>query len=372
MMHVVQLSFYQDPHGRGPNELLRDWPTMVDVADAASLAGARVSVIQACISKADLSNRGVDYHFVAPSRAARSIAAGEEFRGLLRRLRPDVLHVHGLAVADDLPALAEVFGSDVPILIQDHANRAPRWWRRRIWRKGLAAASAVSFCAREQAAPFLEARLFRETTEIYAVPESTSRFTPGDQTAARRATGLHGDPCLLWVGHLDGNKDPLTILAGVSEAAAQLPNMHLWCYFGSAPLLTKVQKRIKSDSRIADRVHLMGSAPHHKIEQAMRAADLFVLGSHREGSGYSLLEAMACGLPAAVTDIPSFRSLTGNGTVGKLWPCGDSAEFARTLIALSNPAARTGREAVRAYFDRELSLEAVGRKLLSVYSRMMQ
>ena len=52
----------------------------------------------------------------------------------------------------------------------------------------------------------------------------------------------------------------------------------------------------------------------------MRAADLFVLGSHREGSGYSLIEALACGLPPIVTDIPSFRSLTGAGVVGALWP----------------------------------------------------
>ena len=56
----------------------------------------------------------------------------------------------------------------------------------------------------------------------------------------------------------------------------------------------------------------------------MRAADVFVLGSHREGSGYSLIEALACGLPPVVTDIPSFRSLTAAGAVGALWPCGDA------------------------------------------------
>ena len=45
----------------------------------------------------------------------------------------------------------------------------------------------------------------------------------------------------------------------------------------------------------------------------MQAADLFVLGSHREGSGYSLIEALACGLPPVVTDIHAFRTLTGCG-----------------------------------------------------------
>ena len=82
----------------------------------------------------------------------------------------------------------------------------------------------------------------------------------------------------------------------------------------------------------------------------MRAADLFVLGSHREGSGYSLIEALACGLPPVVTDIPSFRSLTGGGAVGKLWPCDDPRALCEALVgARFDPATRA---AVRAHFDR--------------------
>jgi glycosyltransferase involved in cell wall biosynthesis len=99
----------------------------------------------------------------------------------------------------------------------------------------------------------------------------------------------------------------------------------------------------------------------------MRAADIFVLGSHREGSGYSLIEALGCGLPPVVTDIPSFRALTGAGAVGSLWPCGDSQALSRALQAL---AARTGasvRAAVRAHFERELSFAALGTKLVTMY-----
>jgi hypothetical protein len=49
------------------------------------------------------------------------------------------------------------------------------------------------------------------------------------------------------------------------------------------------------------------------------AADLFVSGSQREGSGTALLESLACGLPPIVTDIPSFRMLTCDGRIGALW-----------------------------------------------------
>ena len=173
---------------------------------------------------------------------------------------------------------------------------------------------------------------------LFEIPESTSTFLPGDRAAARAATGLHGDPAVLWVGHLDRNKDPLTVLEGVGEAARYLPGLHLWCCFGSAPLLGAVQARIAQDAVLRDRVHLLGRVPHEQVEQLMRAADLFVLGSHREGSSFSLIEALATGLTPVVTDIPSMRALTGNAATGALWPCGDSRALSDALQAVARRA----------------------------------
>jgi glycosyltransferase involved in cell wall biosynthesis len=133
-----------------------------------------------------------------------------------------------------------------------------------------------------------------------------------------------------------------------------------------------VEQRIASDPQLRNRVTLLGRVPHEQVEQLMRAADIFVLGSHREGSGYSLIEALACGLPPVVTDIPSFRSLTGNGAVGMLWPCGDSQALGAALQAV---AARTGseaRNAVHAHFERELSFDALGAKLAAMYAAVAE
>jgi glycosyltransferase involved in cell wall biosynthesis len=226
----------------------------------------------------------------------------------------------------------------------------------------------VAFCASEQAQPFARARLLRAPTRVYEIPESTSRFTPADRAEARQQTGVEGDPAILWVGHLDANKDPLTVLAGVSAALRALPGLRLYCCFGAAPLLPQVERLMASDSGLRARSTLLGRVSHERVEQLMRAADLFVLGSHREGSGYALIEALACGLPPVVTDIPSFRALTGRGAVGALWPCGDAAAFA---AALQRIAARTGgatRAAVRAHFERELSFAALGTKLAAMYA----
>jgi glycosyltransferase involved in cell wall biosynthesis len=371
-LHAVQISFFNDPAQRTPRELLEAWSTLVDVAEAVARSGVRVSVVQACAHVQQLEVHGVRYHFLpfgsAGSAGERREAALIE---LLRALAPDVLHVHGLGFHREVALLAALQPC-VPIVLQDHASRPPPLWRRAAWRRGMAPATAVTFCAAAQARPFQQAGLLGARVQVYEIPESTCRFTPGERAQARRETDLEGDPAMLWVGHLDTNKDPLAVLEGVRLAARDLPNLRLYCCFGTAPLLSAVQQRIASDAVLQERVRLLGRVPHTHIEQLMRAADIFVLGSHREGSGYSLIEALACGLPPVVTDIPSFRALTAGGAVGALWPCGDTQTLSRALQSVAVRTDAATRAAVRAHFERELSFESLGSKLAAMYAQVIE
>jgi glycosyltransferase involved in cell wall biosynthesis len=367
-VRIVQLSFFRDPQSRPPQQLLEAWTTLVDVAEAARRAGVAVAVVQASEHTRSLLHEGIRYEFL-PFGAARQ--PNGRLAPLLRQLAPQVLHVHGLDFPRQVQGLAALCPR-VPIVLQDHASKLPRLWRRPAWRRGLAAADAIAFCARAQARPFIEAGLILRTAQLYEIPESTSRFCPGEQAAARRLTGVEGEPALLWVGHLDANKDPLTVLDAVSLAAAGLPRLRLYCCYASAPLMQAVHARIASDPLLRGRVHLLGRVPHQHIEQLMRAADLFVLGSHREGSGYALIEALACGLPPLVTDIASFRALTGDGRVGMLWPCNDAQALSAALSAASAHLGPRARLAVRAHFERELSFDALGRKLAALYAQLIE
>jgi glycosyltransferase involved in cell wall biosynthesis len=369
--HVVQISFFSDPEGRSPAQLLDAWPTLVDVAEAACRSGIRVSVVQASSHSERLARGGVHYYFLPFGDGQRTIPDNAAFGELLRSLAPDVFHVHGLGFPRDVLSLA-TFAPRVPIFLQDHANRPPRLWRRALWRRGMSVAAGITFCALEQARPFANAGLVRRETQLYEIPESTSRFTPGDKEQARRVTHASGEPLVLWVGHLNDNKDPLTVLEGISEAARVLPGLQLWCCFGTAPLLREVQRRITKDRVLRDRVHLLGRVAHERVEQLLRAADVFVLGSHRESTGYALIEAIACGVPPVVTDIPSFRSVTGAGAVGSLWPCGDARALCEALQSVAARADSEMRAAVRAHFERELSFDSLGAKLAAAYEDLLE
>jgi glycosyltransferase involved in cell wall biosynthesis len=362
-VHVAQINFLPVPAGLASADVFEQWPTLADVAEAVASAGTRVSVIQLALHPERVLRNGIDYRFIAVPGAQRT----RRLADVLGEIRPDVLHVHSLGFAADAFALARCLPS-LPIVIQDHADRPPRRWRRAWWRRWYGAAAGIAFTASDMAQPFTRAGLFAPHTRLFAIPESSSRFTPGDRARARVETGLHGDPCVLWVGHLNSGKDPLTVLDGVARAVQRLPGLQLWCVFGTAPLLDAVRQRIADDPRLAGRVHLLGKVGHARIETLMRAADLFVAGSHAEGCGYSLLEALACGVAPVVTDIPAFRALTGDGRVGRLWPCGDAAALAEALVATA--ANRPSPAQLRAHFDATLSFAALGRRWADAYAQV--
>lgn len=363
-MNVVQVSFFVDPQRRPPEQLLVDWFSLRDVAFAAACAGLHVSVVQACRVERTFTRDGIDFHFITPNGAL--LTRRSRFAALLRNISPDIVHVHGLGFPREVIGLREL-APRTPIFLQDHADRPPRLLRRGLWRRGAACAAGVSFCAREQAEHFQRAGLFAPHTRIFELPESTTTFSPGDRAASRAITGLHGDPAVLWVGHLDANKDPLTVLEGISVAARRLPGIQLWCCYGTAPLMPDVRARIERDPALRGRVHLLGRVSRERVQELMRAADIFVHGSHREGGSFALVEALGSGLIPVVTDIPALSALTGDGSVGALWRPGDAPALTQALCEIAARPRAAQHARVLAHFESNVSFKAMGHRLLAAY-----
>jgi glycosyltransferase involved in cell wall biosynthesis len=355
-LHAVHVSFHSDVEGRPPEVLIEAWPTLLGVAAGLVRAGVDTTVVQASAHRQTIEREGVRLHFVSGSRGA-----------LLHRvasLEADVVHVHGFTHPI---ALRRLVGGmrRTPVVVQDHASPAPAGWRRHLWRWAIAPVAGVTFAAREQAEPFFAARAFPHTTRVFEVMEGSSSFTPGDQAAAQRATGLFGNPCILWAAHLNAGKDPFTALDAFARAAKHLPDARLWCCFGAAPLLSDVRQRIAASPVLRGRVTLLGRRPHAEMEQLFRAADFFLQTSHREGCSYSIIEALSCGATPLVSDIPSSRRTVGDA--GSLTPVGDAPSLADAIVAWAALDRPTLRRRARERFERALSFDVIGRQLRAVY-----
>jgi glycosyltransferase involved in cell wall biosynthesis len=371
-VRAIHLSAWRDPHGRHGAELLEAWPTLTQVAAAAAGAGVDVEVVQAGWRDEVLEQAGVRVHFVAEPGARLlprrlSVVAPVRLMARVRALRPDVIHFQGLS----FPVAARMAASlGVPVLVQDHGNQVPPPSRLALYRWGFRRAAGVAFTGAELARPFVAAGVLRRETPVFEVLESSTWFTPGDPRAARAAAGIHGDPCLVWVGRMTEDKDPFTVLDAVERAAPVLADARLWMACGDAPILPAVRARIDASPVLRERVRLLGRVPHARVQELLRGADLFLSASRREGSGYALLEALASGAVPLVTDIPAHRRITRGGAVGGLFPLGDAAALAALLAEHAARPRDAERARAREHFDRHLSFAVVGRELADAYARL--
>jgi glycosyltransferase involved in cell wall biosynthesis len=229
---------------------------------------------------------------------------------------------------------------------------------------------AVVFTVPEQTQPWIEAGILPVETPLVELPEGSSPFRLQSREPSRAATGLAGDPLCLWVGRLNANKDPLTILRGFRRALSRLPAARLAMVYSAEDLLPDVLAWLRDNPETASRVTLLGRKPHAELEAIYNSADLFLLGSDYDGgSGYSVLEALSCGVVPVITDIPSFRATLAGGEYGGLWPVRDAEALAETLVAWYARLGPETRQRQRAYFDAHLSFAAIGRQAVAAYRR---
>ena len=357
---VVQVNYAFDKGLTDPDALLDRYATLTGWSEAVAAAGARRSaVVQRFHRRARLSRNGVDYVFV-DGGVSRAVAA----------LEPDVAHVNGLAFAARTWLLRRSLPPSTALVVQNHSDTGPMGRAPMLRLLGRATRSVVDaflFAADEHVVRWRSAGFISPRQRTYQVMESSTRIEPIDRAQARAASGIEGAPAVLWVGRLNANKDPLTVLDAFESALAPLPNATLTMVFGTSEMIDDVRARIDRSPVVRDRVRLAGGVAHGAMAAYFSAADLFVVGSHHEGSGYALMEALACGATPVVTDIPTFRLLTGAGTVGRLWTPGDAGGCGRAIVDASQRVSDVHRARVREHFTHNFSWRAIGRRALEIY-----
>jgi glycosyltransferase involved in cell wall biosynthesis len=340
-------------------------------------AGAsQVSVAQRFGRDLEIERQGVRYLVrgdgAGPS--PRSWGSSPRLHAAVLREKPDVVHVNGLIFPGEVRRLRRSLEAACALVVQDHAGAPPTGRvavsvRRHNFRAGLAEADGFLFTAQAQAEPWRSTGVLSAQAPIYEVPESSTRLRPASRAEARAATGMRGDPALLFVGHLDANKDPITLCEGFDRALPMLRDAHLTLVYQTEALLPALRAHLAARPLVASRVTLAGRVPHARLASFYSAADVFVLGSHHEGSGYALIEALACGVVPVVSDIPSFRVLTADGTLGALFTPGRPDELAAALTRVARMDIGALRRRILGHFESALSWTAVGRRALEIYGQ---
>ena len=376
-LHILFLFYVYAPDVTIATALLDRYNTVKPWAQALREQGAEVTVMLRFCKDASLCEDGIFFDFRADAydpglsrwRIPRTLhsAALEACLKHSASGLATVVHVQGLFFPLQIRVLRNLLPSDCAIVVQHHAERPWRKFVRPLQRYGLRAADGFFFAAPALARPWLDEGLISKRQKVFQIMEGSTNFRREERTVARAATGLSGSPVVLWVGRLIPLKDPLTVLNGFERILAQFPAARLYMAYGEANLLTAVRDRIASSPGLSRAVTLLGTVSHKHLERVYNSADYFALGSHYEGSGFSLAEALACGVVPVVTDIPSFRVMTDDGRIGRCWAPGNSIAFADAFLEIAGKPLRPLSDQAVRFFHDQLSYTAIARNSVRAY-----
>lgn len=224
------------------------------------------------------------------------------------------------------------------------------------------------FSSKELANDLLHCGIISHKEAITELMEGSTDFTLKNKMECRRSLNINENFVFLWVGRLNKNKDPLTVLKAFEHFAKENTSACLFMIFGTDELRVEVEQFIK-EKNMSNSIKLIGRAEHEKLELWYNAADVFVSASYYESSSYALCETLACGCFPLLTNIPSFLWMTGNGKIGSYYAPGDDEGLLKKLRELDPKKIETTREERRKHFEELLSFEAIAKTISSTINQ---
>lgn len=174
------------------------------------------------------------------------------------------------------------------------------------------------------------------TVHIHGVGADSSRFTPvtkEEQFRLRDELSLPTDsPIILCTGELLKNKNQATLLKSLPEILKLHPNL-LVLLAGNGPEQPNLEQ-LAAELGITKHVKLLGYRTD--LEKLVKAADIIVSCSFREGLPLNIIEGMLCARPIVASANRGHNELIADRNCGLLFPPGEYHNLAKAVITLLN------------------------------------
>ncbi len=255
---------------------------------------------------------------------------------ILNNKKYDVIHAHShLFFSTNICALVRKFRS-TPLIITNHgimSASAPDLFNllylKTLGKWTLNAADRV-ICYTDEEKEYLINILHINASKISVIPNGvdTVKFCPSNEIKHT------DDISLLWVGRFVNGKGVDSLIRAMDILVKDVPNVHL-TLVGDGPERGAIQMLIKKFA-LDNYVEIIDFVPNDELPNIYQTSDIFVLPSLHEGVPRTVIEAMSCGLPVVMSDMPHLRELINGG--GLMFPKGDVQALADTLKSLIDDA----------------------------------
>jgi len=173
---------------------------------------------------------------------------------------------------------------------------------------------------------------------------------------------------LLFLGRLEPRKNIAFILQFIRRIND--PNLKLLiCGKGSLyqDLINKAEKL-----KVKDKVIFTGFIPEEEKVDYYNLADIFLFPSKKEGFGFSVVEAAACGVPSVVSEVSSLKEIVINGKTGYLAKLNDVDDWKQKIKRLLRDESlrkKMGQSARK--FSQNFSWQKSAKKQIEIYNQSL-
>jgi glycosyltransferase involved in cell wall biosynthesis len=292
----------------------------------------------------------------------------ETLRAAVRETKPDVVFLQTLLY----PCyLAFLLPRSLPVVIT-FWNGDLTWWARSNGIERLAKKRIVRHGIRRARAITVNSGTARDACAAHGAPPGKvhlirypgvdlDRFARRDRQEARRSLGIDSGRVVLCPRGLGGYLNGDVIVEAVPEVVRRHPDT-LFLFVSGVGLAE--WERLLSRARelgVEGRLRHDGQIPWERMPLYYNASDAMVSISSNDSLPNCMLEAMACGTPAIIGDLPQLREWVEDGKNGFLVPPRDPGALSERIVeVLEAPAARI--EAFALHSRRLVEREADGGK----------
>lgn len=213
--------------------------------------------------------------------------------------------------------------------------------------------------------------------ELIAVGVPADRITQlpngveTDEVPAKADYALHNPVRLIFVGRLHEQKGLDILFKAFQQLVRLYPDLNLRLQLlGDGPLRESLT-HLAQQLGIASKVDFVGMTD--QVFEYLQDADIFVLPSRAEGHSNALLEAMTCGLPSVVSDIPANLHVIADRQNGLTFTAVDPSSLAKAVTSLleqPHVRERLGK-AARQTIENKYSLDFIAERYISLYQEVL-
>ncbi len=186
----------------------------------------------------------------------------------------------------------------------------------------------------------------------------------------RSAMGLEEhEQVIVFTGRLDAQKGVDRLLLAMGKLCDDF--RHIWLWVVGDGSLRPAFEEMASNLEIEDRVIFWGY--QSDVRNLLDAADIFILPSHYEAMPYSLLEALAAGLPCVITDVGDNDLTIEDGVQGFVIPPGDTTALVAAIGRILADRDLQQRMSAASRLRADLfSVNTMAKRVQRVYARILK